>query len=104
MIHINILGTFLPEINGKLKKIIVHFRPITGNKSPVNKQPNIAPMGKKAPIQLAISSLKGSESVQLFKSGLIIVALLQLLKNGNAGELHPSPVPKPNAPKLAANI
>ena len=93
----------LPIVNGILRPIIVHFRPIKGNKSPVIKPPNIAPTANKAPIQLAVSSLNASGRVQLFNSLLIIVAfsLLQLLKKGNAGELHPKPVPKPNAPKLA---
>ena len=81
---------------------MVHFRPIMGIRSPVKKPPSIAPTGNKDPIQLPVSSLKATGSVQFCpsKSGIAPPGL-QLVKNGSAGEVQAKPVPRPNAPKLA---
>ena len=89
-------------VNGRLSPIMVHFRPIMGIRSPVKKPPSIAPTGNKDPIQLPVSSLKATGSVQFCpsKSGITPPGL-QLVRNGNAGEVHANPVPRPKAPKLA---
>jgi hypothetical protein len=92
----------IPMVNGRLSPIMVHFRPIMGIRSPVKKPPSIAPTGNKDPIQLPVSSVKATGSVQFCpsKSGIAPPGL-QLVKNGSAGEVQAKPVPRPNAPKLA---
>ena len=84
---------------------MVHFRPIMGIRIPVKKPPSIAPTGNKDPIQLPVSSLKASGSVQFCPSGKTISPpTLQLVRNGSAGEVQANPVPRPKAPKLAIRI
>ena len=89
-------------VNGILSPIMVHLHPIIGIRSPVKNPPIMAPTAKKDPIQLPVSSLKASGSVQLCRSRLTISPpVLQLVKNGNADEVQANPVPSPKAPKLA---
>ena len=79
-----------------------HLRPILGSRNPVNKAATNAPTANIEPIQEPCSLVKGSGSVQLFVSGILMdVSLLQSTKKGRAGDDQPRPVPSPKAPIVA---